>query len=463
MPYPKCVTYEGESVFAAIDVMRDRWYQHFRLGTIANQLEFGAFGADNGFLLQGFEGVTTDLFQANENSAHISSIRETIDVSGVYNRIVATSGGQGSEAELTIGSTAVGDYPVLSGLNQDGTSYYYIQDNASIAAYGLRTKVVKFPNIRPISNNLVDIQRAKDATKYAAEAYLRQKKEPIYQYSIEVVGIRSNLRVGDQAHVIYRSLAGTNGIPYLSVDDMFYLMDIRYSRDSKGQRRTALTVCTTSQRRTSDQDVIVDVIRDISVLKLHLQPTAFWKESESQDFCGNDWLRLLKRDAKFSVEIDNSITKLTKVRIRFKSRPLAVQGLIGQPSLSPWESAYMIIEGDQHPKEVHLFIDNVDVSVKYGGPWNIRLSGTPGFGWTAGQYQNNALDVKLDITDDILNSPSGLYANHEVRFRAMADPNAFAYIIPGHGVGTSINGDATSGIIVCNIQIQGITQGIQPT
>lgn len=439
------VEYEGESVFAAVDVLRDRWKQHYRLGTTAKRLEFGSFGEDSGIILQAYEGQYTPLFEAN-GGIHISNLRETVDADNIYNTIVATSGGQGSEAELTMSGSSVGTYPVLSGTNQDGTSYYYVQDTASVAAYGKRVRVAKFTGIKPISNNATDIQRARDATKYAADAYLRQNKDPVYTYSFDVDGLKTMPRVGDQVHVIYRSLRGDNASqPYISLDGMFYVMDVRNSRNAQGNRTTSLTVCTTLQRRTSDHDVIVDVMRDIEVLKLHVQPYPYWSENTYLDTI-QGWTVPAAREykiARFKVEIDNSVMSLTKVRIRFKSLPLYTSIYFnGSFPTAIADAFYDVVQSTNYPYTVSMFVNGVDVTATYGGPWGVT---------------NAAFDVTADITDLIKNAVGGLYQDHTIEFKALNRTGDAAVGNP-----PTINQLNSNGYIECNIRVQGVTQGIVP-
>lgn len=439
------VDYEGESVFAAVDVLRDRWYQHYRLGDIANQMEFGAFGEDSGLLLQNLQGQVQSLFEQNRNIAHVSNINENVSADTLYNRIIPTSGGQGSEAEITIAGSLVGIYAIHAGVNQDGTFYYYIQDDASVALYGIRTKIVKFTGIHPLSNNTTDILRAIDATKYAAEAYLTQHKDPVATYSLDVIGLRANIKVGDLFHLDYRSVTnGSDG--YLDADEMLFLMDITYSRDSNGSRQATLSGCTTAQRRTSDVDVMTDVVRDISVLKLHIQPEAYWSENTWQEVISSgDGVAggyNVARPAQFKVEIDNSVMKLTKVRLRFKTF-LLTGTTIGDATTG----VFAPTQAQHYPTAISLSIDGIDRTTFYGGPWNPE----PG---------NAQVDVTLDITNDIANAIGGMAQNHTIVFSCAipAATQEMSIYVANHSNPIKM----TLGAVQCNIRVQGITQGIVP-
>lgn len=446
------VTFEGETVLTAIDVLRDRWGSHFRLGTSASQLEFGAFGVNNGILLTRLEGQVQSLFAENENVVHIDDdgLVQSIDVSQLYNRIIATGSGQGSEAELTMENCVVGSYPVQSGLNADGTSYFYIEDAASIAAYGLRVRVAKFTGIRALSMNDTDIQRAKDAVKYAAEAYLVRHKAPRIECTVNVVGLRSNVRVGDKVDVVYKAVGDGTSSPYLDIDDEFYVMDIDRRRDVNGDRGAQLSLCSTDARRTQDTDIIVDVIRDVEVLKLHVQPHQFWSENTYTDTIQGWPVTTDKtyKAATFKIEIDNSVLKLTKVRIRFKTIPLwtttnhetVVAG--ESPEIS---NIWQVLRGYNYPYRVRMFINGIDVSADFvsGGVWATT---------------NVALDVICDITDYIRDAVGGMYQDHVIMFTAEARSGDASVTYTPPRTQTNSNG-----FVEFNVRVHGVTTGILPT
>ena len=63
------------------------------------------------------------------------------------------------------------------GTNDDGSSFYYIEDTTSQAAYGVIERVIERSDIRPLSNSLTNIQNAANVLYRAALTYLLKYKE----------------------------------------------------------------------------------------------------------------------------------------------------------------------------------------------------------------------------------------------------------------------------------------------
>ncbi|HRF98191.1 MAG TPA: hypothetical protein PLZ51_23450, partial [Aggregatilineales bacterium] len=62
-----------------------------------------------------------------------------------------------------------------------------------------------------------------------------------------------------------------------------------------------------------------------------------------------------------------------------------------------------VLIGDNYPRGLRLYINGVDVTNQYGGPWNPAPTNAP-------------VNVTLDITADVLQG--GLYRTHDIVFRA---------------------------------------------
>lgn len=448
------VTYEGESAYAAIDELRDRWGMHFRRKTTNEYqprvLQFGAFGADSGLIVTNLEGQIQPAYGMFRYLAQIKQLRQTTDADEIVNRVVAVGAGQG-EAALTMAGATGGAYPLLSAANQDGSLYYYVENPASIAAYGLRPKVVTFSNIRPISNSDIDIARAKTALKYAAEAYMDKHLVPKVEYELTAHGLHQNMDVGDTLRLRFNG--STNGVNWLTVDEDFYLMDLTRKRSAKGERTARMTISSVNTRRTSDTDVIVDVVRDIKSLKLHLQPQVWWSENtyrEVLDAFVGSYLPNSDRNAYFKLEFDASVTAIHSVRIRFKTFPLTSSSTTETDFVG--NATYMLTHiqrNDHYPCDIRFYIDGVDFTTIHGGPWNPGGIDAP-------------LDVTFNITNDLL-SLGNLRSDHVLEFRSLGrlgDP-AFPAWRPYNGANSPDN--ISKGIVELNIRVQGTAQAVITT
>lgn len=441
------VTFEGESILRAVDILRDRWGLHYRL-TPVRTLEFGAFGANSGVVVSNLTGQLQPMINARNYIAAVDTITRSRDGDWIVNAVIALGGGQGINQVTMEGATA-GDYALLTGANGDSTLYYYIADAASIALYGFRPHVVAFTQINPLSNNVTDILRAKNAVKLTAEAYLRKHKSPNTQYSVTVEALRTDVKPGDKVRLTYRG-ANFKGA-YLDVDEDFYVTEITRKRDARGNRSAALTISTLAERRTSDADVIVDVMHDVKALKVYYQPTQFRQSFTYTDdvsaVAGGDgsYIGGLSgtKPAVFKLLIDNSITQLNKVIIRFVTyNQRQVSDVSNIPAVN--EHFWSENVSKYFPKNIHLIINDVDVSSQFGGPWNVI-------------GQDVSVDVSCDITSLIKNAAGGVYQLHKIYVTC----NTFVFddvkVNSGH---PAFNGDTSFGIVEMNIRIEGSSIGI---
>lgn len=456
------VNYQGESVFAAIDVMRDRWGQHFRRKTINSAtprvLQFGAFGVDSGLILNNLEGQSQPSFNMRRYVAEVQTIKQDTSADDIVNLVVALGAGQGV-GQLTIQNATGGTYAVQSAVNQDDSLYYYISDAASIATYGVRARVVTFSGITPLSNNATDIQRAKNALKAAAEAYMVRHLTARVEYGVTVAGLRQNVDVGDTVRLRYRGV--TQNVVWINVDSDFYLMDITRSRTAKGDRSAKMTITTVSDRRTSDSDVMVDVVRDISVLKLHMQPQVWWSENTYiEPICAPsniaDYQTMLiqsdigysfaVRWAHFKISIDNSVTAIHKAILRLRTRPpySLIRAELNGAGTMLWNS-YAVFQGTNYPYRVYIFIDGVDYTAQLGGPWGLTNA------------EDNAT---LDITD-IINSYPEIRRDYQIEFRCWGRQGDPVFAESGAITTPTPTDDSISiGLIELNIRLQGTAQAV---
>lgn len=444
------VTYEGESVMIAVDEMRDRWGMHYRLkeGT-ARTLEFGAFGQTTDLTLVRVKGQIQPGASARTNVAFVDKIQQTQEAEEIYNCIIPVGAGQGIN-QLDISGAVSGTYTVKAGVNKDLSHFYYIENEASVALYGRRWRILSLPNIRPIENTPEGILNAKNALKSSAEAYIARHLSPNITYKISANGVRRPIPVGDKIRLRYRG--GIEGdLPYIDVNDLFYVMDISRSRDVTGRRRQDITIAQVDMRRTSDTDMMTETIHDVRVLKLHVQPQLIWYEKTYYDTIQGYVLPAAdykNRSAEFNLNIDSTITTLDKVKIRFRTKPLITYTLGPNTTLypgDPMSMQYNVREDDQYPSDVTLWVNGSDVSAQYGGPWNYGELNLP-------------LDVSADITEHI--QAAGINNEHLIEVKCGGRYGKLTVAGYPSLSGEIIGDSASHGIVEMNIQVRGQTQAI---
>lgn len=439
------VTYEGESVFAALDVLRDRWGRHFRLSTtpaVNKQLDFGSFGEDSGVVIANLEGQIQAGITAARNVAIVSDIRYSEDGDWVVNRAIPIGAGQG-EAAITIHNATLGDYAVVTAPNKDGTTYAYIEDTDSQDTYGVRPRVVSFTGIRPISNNATDILRAQNATKLAAEAYLLRHLASKVSYDIgNVVGLRVFPKPGDLVRLVYKG--ATEESAWIDVNALYYLIEISRRREASGDRSASLSLSSTADQRTSDRDVMVDVVRDVKALKLQIQPYPYRYEIHERDNVGAYGMGTggLQKRAQCRVKIASDVTDITKVVLNFRTAPLFVYAQVSFTFSQNWfDPVYSI----NYPSDLRLYVNNVDVTSQYAGPW------------APGGLNVETIVEDLDITDLLKNAAGGLYQEHLIEIITNID-RVGDTAVPG--TSSVINGVASTGEVFFTVLVQGTAQAI---
>lgn len=307
------VTYEGNSVLNAVDTLRDRWNKHFRL-IGERHLEFGVFGYPSGVTLTNLPGQVQANLQANREIALVESLRMVEEVDDVVNYVIPLGAGQGV-SQLTIELASGGDYSVNTGTNEDGSNFYYIRDSASITAYGERQRALSLPTLRPITNSDADIANAATALKSAAEAYMTRHLEPLVVYNAPVRFLRRPLNVGDTVKLRYRGVV--ENYSFVDIDQTFYVMDITRKRHTNGRRGAELTLSSVAQRRTTDVDVLLQVIADVKALKVDIPITVTYSPIGPYVKRISDTV-----SAEFTIRLAEEITFLNRALMRFKTSPL---------------------------------------------------------------------------------------------------------------------------------------------
>lgn len=313
------VSYEGESVFEALDVLRDRWGQHFRRGG-DRALEFGAFGADSGIKLVRAESAPREL-GSNDEIAMVTSLEITEESDQVINRLIPVGAGAGT-TQLTLEhvTAPISGYPVLSGVNGDGSAFYYIEDAASQAENGLIERPFERSDIRPLTNSTANLQNAANALYRAALAGLLKWIAPRTHYRVAVTKLNpARLEPGDKVRLVYRGVATYRGRPYkwVEVNELLWVMDIEETYSADGRQEVRLTVATAAERRTSDSDVLAQLMRDAKVFKTHVQPNLTHSPT-------GPYVKRMNTShaAQFNVRLKDEVLAINRAILRFITEPL---------------------------------------------------------------------------------------------------------------------------------------------
>jgi|GEM_PF-3511023 len=393
--------------------------------------------------------------QNNDDVAFIETMSVTSDSEDIVNWILPFGNGTGVGALDLRYSTREN---IRAMIGPAGQTLWYMMNEASIAAYGIRMKTVTFEDITVVSNSLAGKQQSSNMVYDAGRAYLDDHSIPQTVYRITLRKCRKTIRPGDMVNVSYRGQvldAHGKPLPDQDIEQSFYVLKVNERVGADGGFGVSLEISNVQQQVEDEAMYVVNAVEKLKAQFRRPAIAAYWSENTWTDTMQNGLGAGDTKWANFKIEVDNSVTEITRVKIRFKTSPLYVTTGFSAPFFTASSPAvgihdhqvnlpifWSLTYHDQHPSGISLWVDNVNVSTQYGGPWAIAV--------------NTAVDVECDITDLIINSSNGMYSDHPIRFQCEER-------IGDVGINSPLNQAwASQGNIELNVRIQGVAQTIAP-
>lgn len=171
--------------------------------------------------------------------------------------------------------TADTTYAVQS-VTKNGITHYYLEDAASVAAYGLRDRVLNIKDILPLGISIAKLAAA-SATLYGnAVTYLQRHKDPQVAYEVEPIGLRhydngtAYWKVGDKLTVDYLgTVRDIDGVREdLRVKQSLYIISATRTYDSAGASRWQMVVSTVARALADDSTLLAAMLSDIGITKI---------------------------------------------------------------------------------------------------------------------------------------------------------------------------------------------------
>jgi hypothetical protein len=397
--------FDGSSVLKALIRTAEEKGVHIREGLASNTVEMGAFGQESGLrFIKPPSSVGVELAQTNE-VVLVGKITQTENTSDVVNWIIPIGAGEGSAALTLKNSTRTTPYTIRTMTAPNGQTLYYLSDSASILDYGQIERVITFKEIAPIANSNAAKIAAANALYDAATAWLQRNSVKLTSYKLSGCKVAQTIRPGDKIRIQFRGEVDTfdGKLTYIDIDDVFWVMGVTESF-SKSGLSIDLDV-TTIDRHTQDiKRIVVGMLDAIDVRNLSVQ-TFPWRFQDSKTRpiqatasppSNSD------HDAVYLFTPDSTVTDIIAVFLTFEALPL---NAFTQPSGSFTTYFYDVYKGYNYPSYVHLWVNGVDVSTSYGGPWN-----------NAGE--NATFNVTCDISRLITEASGGIYQSHSIELRA---------------------------------------------
>lgn len=447
--------YDGSSVLKSLRTMTEKIGAHLRekIDVPSDRdhvIEIGRFGTDIDLWIQNGEAFTSSVFD-NSETAFIDSLTVTHQSDDIVNWVIPIGSGEG-ESSLTLEHASRSATYSRETTTNGGKTLYFKRNESSIAQYGVKQKLLTFKDIAPVGNSDTAIGYAADALDEATDAFLDRAGVPQIVYRFSIKKASKTVRSGDVVHLSFRGLVRTvdnQEIEDETVEGDFYVLKVTESFSASGVT-LSLEVSNIDKLPQSDAAYIISAIEDMQVQ--NVKPglinfrQSFMDEKPVQQWDGQP---TYIKTAEFPLKLDNTVTSVSLVRMRFISRPI-FSYTIGQYAVTGPTvlNSYNVASSNNYPQDISLYIDGVDVTSIFGpsgGTWNPSPS-------------NNAVDETIDITDYIVDAAGGLRQNHTIEFR-VAEHSRDAQV-PGYALGPVNVIYGNQGIIRCEIIIQGTAQPI---
>lgn len=319
-----------ETIFDSVALLASTFGLHFREGSAPRTLDFGAMGADAGLMAVGGEDLAlAPEIYANPDLALVSSLSVAYQSSQVVNRLIPFGGAVGvATIDLSEATVTQAGYPVVSAALPDGKNYYYIEDAASIAQYGLTERRFLRKDLRPIANSRSAREFAANVLYEAALASLLNLKNRQTIYNLSVANwMPGRVRVGDRIRLLYRGVVRTTAGSqvWLDIDDtsqpgrgrLFYVLEIN---ETFGDGVTAqLKINENAVAEQTVEDLLASTIKSFEQSQIHVQPTI------SRDTVGPYPKRISASPSvspAFSINLGPETLDLAYVKIKLTGEPL---------------------------------------------------------------------------------------------------------------------------------------------
>jgi hypothetical protein len=312
---PISVRFDGVSVLKALQAVVDQIGCHFRLSG-DRSISVGPFGDASGLRVLQPQHVPQELL-GNDDVILVDQLTITYKSVDIVNRIVVLGPGD-AEAALTLKlATRTTPYTVQS-MTRNGITLYYIEDAASIAAYGVIERTFQAKNIAALSNSTADLTNAANALYDLASAWLQRNAVLHDVYKISVKKTKANILPGQTARVDYKGLAYDeqgNPVKWVNLADDLWVISAA-ERVGLESSNVDLSLSTVDKAIMNEADVVIGMLEDLRiggvVVKPYLSKDTINPPAEAIDST---------HDVEFPLAFGNYTTKINQVIFRLRTRP----------------------------------------------------------------------------------------------------------------------------------------------
>ncbi len=243
-------------------------------GSPVSEVDVDSFQSASGLRLVNVESASEAL--AGGVVIPITKVKVLSESEELWNSITVMNDGDEASQMTLEWSDRTTPYAIQSATGPNGRSYSYIEDAASVAAYGRRERALIIPGAIPLSNAPSSFTAAANAMYDAGVTYLQHVKDPYGSYQIEVTGLTHvvdgvpRFQVGDTVRLSYRGIAHDEDGPrgWLTIDQDLILMRYRRSIRESGEDRWTLEVANIDRHSEDDPARLAAAVERVFALQV---------------------------------------------------------------------------------------------------------------------------------------------------------------------------------------------------
>lgn len=274
--------------WAALEGFAKQARVHLREDVLDEEIDVSELGADSGITLLNVEAVSSEALASNSSVIAVAGVKVDESSEDLWNRLYPLGAGEGNNA-LDLGpSDRTSPYTIQSEVGPDGRTQYYIEDAASVAAYGLSERWVNVKEAIPLSNDAGAFTAAANALYDVAAGALQVLSEPRTEYAVKVPGLRHleadgsyRFEVGDKMRLFYRGLAhrSDGAAVWLDVNALLWVMGYTRRFRADGGDDWELKVANLDRQNRDIGDRIAEIQADVRALSVSPKPYNYERSS----------------------------------------------------------------------------------------------------------------------------------------------------------------------------------------
>lgn len=262
--------FEGASGWQALRAVSESQGLILRANSIPRTVDVNTLGTERSLRFLGVDIVSPDY---DRDTVPVQSLTLTKSSPDVWTRIIPIGGGEQVSALTLQHSTRNSPYTIQSDTGPDGQTYWYLQDDTAVALYGLRTQVVNFKDVSPLSNSFAELVRAANALYDLSTAWLEHHSSRQELWAIDVPSFRHRdplteqyrILPGDRALLRYRGIAtAIDGRTRLWVDinEMAWCRGFQRQLTSAGDDQWTIEMAS-SMNVIDEDDVLAETVQNM--------------------------------------------------------------------------------------------------------------------------------------------------------------------------------------------------------